>query len=100
MQHEIVSREKCAAIPPAELPRRSSVPFMVRAAPAVIGLIYPVLVWTVHAVSPFAMALTLLAPAMCLYMVFRLGTENHYRLATVVAYFGVGAPALYTFLGG
>jgi len=73
---------------------------MVRAAPAVIGLIYPVLVWTVHAVSPFALALTLLAPAMCLYMIFRLGNENRYRLATVVAYLWVGAPALYTFLGG
>jgi hypothetical protein len=73
---------------------------MVRIAPALIGLVYPVLVWSVHAVSPFALALTLLAPAMCLSMVFRLAKENRYRLATIVAYFGVGAPALYSFLGG
>lgn len=77
-----------------------SVPFMVRVAPALIGLLYPVLVWSVHEVSPYALALTLIAPAVCLSMVFRLAKENHYRLATMVAYFGVGAPALYSFLGG
>jgi succinate dehydrogenase/fumarate reductase cytochrome b subunit len=73
---------------------------MVRVAPAVIGLLYPALVWSVHAISPFALALTLLAPAACLYTVRRLADENHYHRATMVAYFGVGAPALYTFLGG
>jgi len=71
-----------------------------RIAPALIGLIYPVLVWSVHAISPFALALTLLAPGLCLYAAYRLANENRYRWATRVAYFGVGAPALYTFLGG
>jgi len=85
---------------PAALSSPRSTSFGVRVAPALIGLIYPVLVWTVHAISPFAFALTLLAPAVCLLMVFRLAKENRYRLATIVAYVAVGAPALYTFLGG
>jgi succinate dehydrogenase/fumarate reductase cytochrome b subunit len=72
----------------------------VRVAPALIGLFYPVLVWSVQAVSPFALALTLLAPALCVYIVFLLSNENHYRQATMVAYLGVGSPALYSFLGG
>ena len=83
-----------------EISRPTHIPLMVRIAPALIGLLYPVLVWSVHAVSPFALALTLIAPAVCLSMAFRLARENHYRLATMVAYFGVGAPALYSFLGG
>jgi succinate dehydrogenase/fumarate reductase cytochrome b subunit len=65
-----------------------------------IGLFYPALVWCVHGVSPFALILTLLGPGVCLYLAFRLANENRYRGATMVAYFGVGAPAFYTFLGG
>ena len=85
---------------PAELSQRSDVPLRMRVAPALIGLLYPVLVWSVHALSPIALALTLLAPAVCLYMVFQLSKENRYGCATLAAHFGVGAPALYTFLGG
>jgi hypothetical protein len=84
----------------AELSEPSSVPLVVRAAPALISLLYPALVWSVHAISPFAFALTLLAPVVCLYIVFGLAMENCYRGATMVAYFAVGAPALYSFLGG
>jgi succinate dehydrogenase/fumarate reductase cytochrome b subunit len=54
----------------------------------------------VHALSPFALALTLLAPAACLYAASVLSDGNRYPWATRVASFGVGAPALYTFLGG
>jgi succinate dehydrogenase/fumarate reductase cytochrome b subunit len=89
-----------AASVPAELSRRGDVGSMVRVAPALMGLVYPVLVWSAHAISPFALALTLLAPALCLSMAFRLAKKNRYRSATRVAYFGVGAPALYSFLGG
>jgi succinate dehydrogenase/fumarate reductase cytochrome b subunit len=89
-----------AASVPAELSQRSDVPIIMRVTPALVGLLYPVLVWSVHALSPFALALTLLAPTVCLYMVFPLSKENRYGCATVAAYFGVGAPALYTFLGG
>ena len=84
----------------AELSRRSSAPLTVRVTPALLGLIYPALVWSVHALSPFALVLTLLAPAACLYAVSVLSNENRYRWATRVAYLGAGAPALYTFLGG
>jgi succinate dehydrogenase/fumarate reductase cytochrome b subunit len=69
-------------------------------APALIGLFYPVLVWSVQAISPFALTLTLLGPALCVYIAFLLSSENQYRRATMVAYLGVGAPALYSFLGG
>ena len=89
-----------AASVPAELSRQSSTPLMVRVAPALVGLIYPALVWSVHAISPLALALTLLAPGICLYAAFLLASENRYPWATMVAYVGVGAPALYTFLGG
>jgi succinate dehydrogenase/fumarate reductase cytochrome b subunit len=83
-----------------ELSQRGTVPLLVRVAPALIGLFYPVLVWSVEAISPFALALTLLAPALCVYIAFLLSNENNYRKATMVAYLGVGAPALYSFLGG
>ena len=89
-----------AASVPSELSVRGDVPRMGRVAPALIGLVYPALVWSVHALSPFALILTLLAPGLCLYLAFRLANENRYRGATRVAYFAVGAPALYTFLGG
>ncbi len=85
---------------PAELSRRSSAPLPLRLAPALIGLLYPALVWSVHALSPLALALTLLAPGMCLYAAFQLSNQSRYPCATMVAYLGVGAPALYTFLGG
>ena len=89
-----------AASVPAELSPRCDVPRIVRVAPALLGLLYPVLVWNVHGLSPFALVLTLLAPGACLYAAFLLEPGNHYRRAKAVAYFGVGAPALYTFLGG
>lgn len=89
-----------AASLPVELSRRSGVPRMLRVVPALLGLLYPALVWSVHAISPSGLVLTLLAPAACLYMTYVLAQENRYRWATLVAYFGVGAPALYTFLGG
>lgn len=89
-----------SAVLHAEISRRGSVPFLLRVAPALIGLIYPVLVWSVHAISPFGFVLTLFAPALCLLIAFHLAIENWYRLATNVAYLGVGAPALYSFLGG
>jgi hypothetical protein len=53
---------RSAASVPIELSHRSSVPLMVRVAPALIGLLYPALVWSVYAFSPFALAMTLLAP--------------------------------------
>jgi succinate dehydrogenase/fumarate reductase cytochrome b subunit len=89
-----------AASIPAEVARQNSTPFVVRVAPALIGLIYPALVWSVYAISPLALALTLLAPGACLYLAFWLANRNRYPRATMVAYIGVGAPALYTFLGG
>lgn len=85
---------------PVEFSYRGSVPFRLRVAPALIGLIYPLLVWSVSAISPFALALTLLAPGLCLYLAFRLAKDSRYRWATLVAYLGVGAPAMYSFLGG
>jgi succinate dehydrogenase/fumarate reductase cytochrome b subunit len=71
-----------------------------RIAPGLIGLFYPVLVWSIAAWSPFALLLTLLAPAACLYLAFLLAQTNTYRRATRIAYFAIGAPALYSFLGG
>ncbi|MGO4212965.1 hypothetical protein AB4Y89_22200 [Terriglobus sp. 2YAB30_2] len=71
-----------------------------RITPGLIGLFYPVLVWSIAAWSPFALLLTLLAPAACLYLAFRLAQTNTYRRATRIAYFAIGAPALYSFLGG
>jgi len=71
-----------------------------RIVPGLIGLVYPVLVWSIAAWSPFALALTLLAPAACLYLASRLAQANTYRRATSIAYFTIGAPALYSLLGG
>ena len=84
----------------AEVSRERVVPTLLRVGPPLMGLVYPALVWCIHGISPFALALTLLTPGVCLYAVFQLNRENRYRWATMAAYLGVGAPALYTFLGG
>lgn len=71
-----------------------------RILPGLIGLFYPVLVWSIAAWSPFTLLLTLLAPAACLYLASRLAQTNIYPRATRIAYFAIAAPALYSLLGG
>jgi succinate dehydrogenase/fumarate reductase cytochrome b subunit len=79
---------------------QSALSLMKRVSPALIGLVYPGLVWSIHAVSPFALALVLLASALCLYLASVLSKDARYRSATIVSYLSVGAPALYSLMGG
>jgi hypothetical protein len=71
-----------------------------RTLPAIATLLYPGLVWSGPAVYSPLLLLSLLPPVLCVVAAHRLGVEGRFLLATRVAYFGAGAPALFTFLGG
>jgi succinate dehydrogenase/fumarate reductase cytochrome b subunit len=71
-----------------------------RLAPVLVSLIYPVLVWCVSAVSPFALLLTLAPALVCLYVISVLAKTTGYRGAYLVAHFGIGSAALYSAMGG
>jgi hypothetical protein len=71
-----------------------------RTLPAIASLLYPGLVWCGPAVYPPLLLLSLLPPVLCLAAARRLGVADRFPLASRVAYFGVGAPALFSFLGG
>src|SRR5215475_10545286 len=71
-----------------------------RTLPAIASLLYPGLVWCGPAVYPPLLLLSLLPPVLCLVAARRLGVADRFPLASRVAHFGVGAPALFSFLGG
>jgi hypothetical protein len=71
-----------------------------RALPAIASLLYPALVWCGPAVYPPLLLLSLVPPVLCLAAARRLGVMDRYPWASRVAHFGVGAPALFTLLGG
>jgi hypothetical protein len=71
-----------------------------RTLPVIASLIYPGLVWCGPAVYPPLLLLSVLPPVLCLAAARRLGVMDRYPLASRVAHFGVGAPALFSFLGG
>ncbi len=71
-----------------------------RTLPAIAALLYPGLVWCGPAIYPPLLPLSLLPPVLCLAAARRLGVMDQYPLALRVASFGVGAPALFSFLGG
>jgi succinate dehydrogenase/fumarate reductase cytochrome b subunit len=69
-----------------------------RVAPAIVCLGYPLLVWCISGVSSIFLIFALLAPICCGYAAFHLAGSN-FRTANTVAHFGIGAPALYSFMG-
>jgi hypothetical protein len=71
-----------------------------RTLPAIASLLYPGLVWCGPAVYPPLLLMSFLPPVLCFVAARRLGVIERFPLASRVAYFGVGAPALFTFLGG
>jgi len=71
-----------------------------RTLPAIASLLYPGLVWCGPAVYTPLLLLSLLPPVLCLAAARRLGVMDRFPLASRVAHFGVGAPALFSFLGG
>jgi hypothetical protein len=71
-----------------------------RALPAIAALFYPALVWSGPAIYPPLLSLSLLPSVLCVVAARRLDVEGRFPLAARVAYFGVGAPALFSFLGG
>jgi hypothetical protein len=71
-----------------------------RTLPAIASLLYPGLVWCGPAVYPPLLLLSLLPPVLCLFAARRLVVTGRFPLASRVAHFGVGAPALFSFLGG
>src|SRR5436190_5181016 len=70
-----------------------------RMRPALACLLYPALVWCIPAVSSAFLILAVAVPVWCAYAAFRL-TGSNFRIACAVAHFGVGAPALYSLMGG
>jgi hypothetical protein len=86
---------QAANIEPAVLTSRTY-----RTLPAIASLLYPGLVWCGPAVYPPLLLLSLLPTVLCLAAARRSGVMDRFPLASRVAHFGVGAPALFTFLGG
>jgi succinate dehydrogenase/fumarate reductase cytochrome b subunit len=73
---------------------------VLRVAPAIACLAYPLLVWCVVAVSPLFLPLTLLPPLVSVYAVFQHAAAARFRVGATVAHFGIGSPALYSLMGG
>jgi len=71
-----------------------------RTLPAIAALLYPGLVWSGPAVYSPLPPLSLLPSVLCVVVAHRPGVADRFPLAARVAYFGAGAPALFTFLGG
>ncbi len=71
-----------------------------RIAPALVSLVYPVLVWCVSGVTPLALLLTLMPPLVCLYVISALARTTEFQGAYLVAHVGIGSAALYSFMGG
>jgi hypothetical protein len=71
---------------------------LLRVTPALACLAYPPFVWCVSHVSPAFLILALLVPAYCAYGAFHLAGGD-FRIASAVAHFGIGAPALYSLMG-
>lgn len=73
---------------------------LVRALPALAALVYPALIWCGASVARPLLVLSLLVPVLCFYVAYLTARTNTYPMARVVAHIGVGAPALFSFLGG
>jgi succinate dehydrogenase/fumarate reductase cytochrome b subunit len=61
-------------------------------------LIYPALVSSISGVSPFFLLLVILVPICSAYVAFRIAGTGFLK-ASVIAHFGIGAPALYSLMG-
>jgi hypothetical protein len=70
-----------------------------RALPSLAALAYPGLIWCGTAIGPVFLAISLLAPLAGLLMVYALDPKLYPR-SRAIAFAGVGAPPLYTLLGG
>jgi hypothetical protein len=71
---------------------------LLRAAPALGALVYPGLIWCGPAIWPALLGLALVVPAAGLVVFHR--TSSAYPRTRGVALLAVGAPALYSWLGG
>lgn len=71
-----------------------------RVLPPLLSLLYPLLVWCVTSITPAALPLTLAPALISLLYLLRFATIGSHPRATGIAYFAVGSPALYSFLGG
>ena len=72
---------------------------IVRLLPGLTCLIYPVLVWSISAWSPYMLPLTMIPPIVSMACIFRMSPQNRYPRAVAVAHLGVAAPALYNLIG-
>jgi hypothetical protein len=86
---------QAANIEPAVLASRTY-----RTLPAIASLLYPGLVWCGPAVYPPLLLLSLLPTVLCLAAARRSGVMDGFPLALRVTHLGIGAPALFTLLGG
>jgi hypothetical protein len=72
----------------------------IRLLPPLLCLLYPLLVWSVSAISAAALPLTLAPTVVAVFYLMRYAVDGTFPRATGIAYFAAGSPALYTFLGG
>ena len=71
---------------------------LLRVMPAIACLAYPPWVLCISRVSPAFLILALLVPVCCAYVAFHLAGSD-FRIASAVAHFGIGSPALYSLMG-
>src|SRR3954447_12767280 len=77
-----------------------SVGLMGRLLPGIACLIYPLLVSSISGVSPFLLPLTFLPLLASLACLLKVSPLYRYPRAVAVAHLGVGAPAMYSAMGG
>jgi hypothetical protein len=73
---------------------------MTRALPAVLVLFYPTLIWVSSTWAPVLVLLALCLPLACACLAHRIAVTQRFPVSTGIALFAVGAPALYSLMGG
>ena len=72
----------------------------VRLLPPIAALVYPVLIWCSTSISPVFLAIALIVPWVGLLVVHRAGSGTRHPRSRGIALAVVGAPALFSMLGG
>lgn len=72
----------------------------VRILPALLGLVYPCVIWAGATLSSVLVFMALLLPVACGYLAYRIAQTRQFQVGTGVAFFAIGCPALYSLMGG
>ena len=73
---------------------------LTRALPALVVLPYPLLIHMSATKAPVLVSLALVLPILCGYLAYRIARAARFPMGTAVAFVAIGAPALYSLMGG